>query len=91
MENLESKKLELEELIQRAKKMQSLNMEFWIKRNIKNRETGEVVPGNLEKGWTILNIDSNGLVTMGNMSNDIFHVPIRELQKINPDLFDLEL
>ena len=64
------------------------NSEFWLARNTKNITTGEMSLGKTQKGWQIINIDNNGLVTM-HRGDEVFHIKISELGNLNKDLFDL--
>lgn len=80
------------QLIERAQKLKARNFEFVVRRNTKNLETGEVSPGKLERGWRILNINNDGLVTLYNekySEGGIFHIPIKQLEELNGEIFKL--
>jgi len=82
----------IEKLIKQAHKLEARNFEFVVRRNTKNLETGEISPGKLERGWRILNINNDGLVTLYNDKHSeggIFHIPIKQLQELNEELFNL--
>lgn len=77
-------------LIEAAGKLKDKGMEFVVRRNNKNVETGEVTPGKTERGWKILDINQTGLVTVYNKNNsEIFHIPIDALEQLNADIFKL--
>ena len=77
-------------LFDRARLLMESGQEFVVKRNIIDVATAKKKPGRLEKGWRILNIDTeSGNVTMHNRSG-IFHIPLAELRNLNPEAFELD-
>lgn len=89
-EKFENPSIEQGGLIDKAHKLQRLKSGFWVRRNIKNIETGEKKPGKLESSWYILNISPEGTVTLFNGQNEILDIPVMELARINQDLFNLD-
>ena len=88
MEKTEKPKISPESTLKKAEKLMAKNLEFWLYRNAKNQTTGKVTKRKLEKGWRILNIGHNRLITMSK-DNEIFNISAEELENLNKHLFDL--